>query len=194
MAKRDERPIHAADWDTKFESHGRVAIQLSRRRLWLLSAVGVVCFGGGLAMSFAGSLSTTDRVVGGLVTLMGAAFLVVFIAQLRQKGPAVVVDARGVTARYTWRGDRLVPWPEIRDTGVYRTHGTAMVLLMISPEFETHLLASGRGGRAGRALATANRGLVGGHSISLPSPLKADPDDLALWIERKASEQRAGNI
>lgn len=191
MAKRGGQANHAVDWDAEFQRHGHVAIQLSRRRLWRLSAIGLVFFVIGLAMAFAGS-STSDRVVGGLAALMGAACMVVFSTQLRQNGPAVVVDARGVTAQYAWRGEHLVPWPEILDTSVYRTHGTAMVQLMISPEFEAYWLESNGVGSAGRALAIGNRALVGGPSISLPSPLKADPDELAMWIQIMASEHQAG--
>ena len=118
--------------------------------------------------------------------------MVVFSTQLRQKGSAVVIDGRGVSGQYPWRGEHLVPWPEILDTSVYRIHGTAIVLLMTTPEFEAHWQEINGVGRAGRVLATGNRALVGAPSISLPSPLKADPDELARWIQEMASERQAG--
>jgi len=191
MAKRNGQPNHAKDWNAEFERTGSVSFQLAARRLKRLSAIGVVFLVAGIAMAVAGR-STGDRLVGVLAALMGAGSVVAFSKQLRQKGPAVSVDARGVTAHYTWRGEHLVPWAEIRDTSVYRTHGTAMVLLIISAEFESQWLSNNKAGGAGRALATANRSLVGAPSISLPSPLKLDPDELALWIGEKAEELNGG--
>lgn len=191
MARRDEQSNHPEDWNAELGRTGSVPFQLSTRRLRWVSVGGVVFLLAGIAVAVTGE-STSDRIAGAFAALIGVGSVVACILQLRQKGPAVVVDSRGVTAHYLRHGERLVPWAEILDTGVFRVRGTAMVLLVISSEFESRWLSDHRAGRASRALAVANRRLVGAPSIALPSPLRLDPDELAEWIARKAEERRDG--
>lgn len=184
--RQPKRQYSAEAWEADYQRDGRVDIDLSRRRLRWVMVIGVVFAVVGLSLALAPSSSPTDQIVGWICGVMGVAGVVVVGAQLRQTGSVVIADARGVTVRWAWRGERTVPWSEILDVGVYRVRGTAMVLLYVDAGFEQRWLKDVGSGRAGALLSRLNISFFGAPTISLPTPLDADVDEFADWVGDRA--------
>lgn len=174
------------DFGEMLRRDGRIEIGLRRRRLGCLFVGSVVflvvCLGILVSATSAG-----DRVMGTLAVGLCALCVAVFGVQLRQRGPAVVVDGQGIHATYP-RGDATIPWEAALGAFVYSVRGTHLVTLHVPAEFMATYL-EGRGG-ATRGLAKLQRGMLGGDTISLPAPLDVDHDAFAAWLDAEAARRR----
>lgn len=175
------------EWCAQLARDGRVEVGLRTRRLWGLTAVSLLFVLAGLAMI--GSDSGSDRVAGWVCVLLFGFGLVLFPRQALQRGPAVVVDAQGISAP---RHGTVIPWDAATGTAVFSHRGTDLVQVAADTDFlDRHYESHPVQARA----RSANRLLTGGvESLSLPSPLAVDAEEFARWLGEEIQRRRTSAV
>ncbi|MGZ4436800.1 MAG: hypothetical protein ACXVW6_04130 [Nocardioidaceae bacterium] len=106
------------------------------------------------------------------------------VRTLAWRGPAVVVDDRGLVVAF----DRTpVPWSEIREVRVWSSRQTTNVIIGVSPEHYRAVMS--RKGRLARAFRVYDRVVLGPH-VAVPALIEGSPWELAAWLDRETQARR----
>jgi hypothetical protein len=174
-----------SDWAGTVARGGQVELGLARTRLvgLLLGSLVLVAVGL-LIVRSPGSIA--ERVVGWTDAAFFGLCFVVFVRRLLSRGPRALVDDRGVTLP---RAHLEIPWTSIHGSFVVKVaRGSSLVQLVVDPNFARDWYATRPAWV--RALGRANRAYLRGlETMSLPSPIAAEAELLAEWLDREA-EQR----
>ena len=171
-------------WSDTVARGGQVELRLGRGRLLGLLLMSLAFVAVGLLIALApGSIG--DRVVGWTTVTFFGLCLVVFVRRLLAGGPQALVDGRGVTLP---RARIEIPWKSIQGAFVFKVRGNPMVQVGVDPDFARSWLATRR--PLVRALGRAGRAYLGGvETMSLPSPIAADAEVVAEWLDREAAQR-----
>lgn len=183
-ARRAAAEATISEWAETVARGGQVELGLRRGRLIGLSLMSLAFVAVGLLIALPpGSIG--DRVAGWATVVFFGLCLVVFVRQLLAEGPQALVDNRGVARP---RLQLEIPWTSIHGSFVVKVGRNPMVQVVVDPDFARGWYATRR--PVVRALGRANRAYLRGvEAMSLPSPLAADAELVAEWINREA-EQR----
>lgn len=170
----------SADWDAALAGLGRLEVGFRRGRTVVLAVV-TTLFAMGAVLVTATGEGAADRALG----VFGVAFFglvaVVPLRRLAAGRPAVVVTPTGVgSPGPEWS----VPWEVIHGAFVHRTRGTAVVCLVVDPDWLDRHLADR--GVLTRLRAQGFRRMLGAAVLNLPTPLAVDEEEFAAWLGSKA--------
>ena len=169
-------------WADQLRYHGRTEVPFARRRV-VVNAVGLV-----LLASVALALVTLPERGAKIGGVLGAVFFLgiasLGVRTLAWRGPAVVVDERGLVVAFD---STPVPWSEIREVGVWSSRQTTNVIIGVSPEHYRAVMS--RKGRLARVLRLYDRARLGPH-VAVHALIDGSPWELAAWLDREARARR----
>jgi hypothetical protein len=168
-------------------------VRYGDKRHLVFVLAGVLVFGGLTALGvngFAGFESTTEKVIGGIITgffalgLVFCAFAAVMLPFRRHRLPGVAVDAAGIW----WHRDRrfdLVAWPEVAGVGVsyLQAPGAAVAAGASLGQRKNHALEVFLRGPALPALRT--------WAVTEPPPVPALPADRLRFVLPAGGDRHA---
>lgn len=174
-----------AGWDEHLQGFGKVVFRQKISKMMSAFGIAIVAAVVGLYLGYRSGESDTTTLL--WVAVIAISFLLLVFAwpMLWNRKKTIAVEADGV--RLT--NNVVVPWSEIRDTGVWSYRGSEMVMLKVTDafmrEYQSRLSA------ASKILTRMNSALGGGDTLYLPAMLDADPNDLSEWISLLIQRRQA---
>jgi hypothetical protein len=171
------------DWRTRLTLEGRVEVSVRRWQAVLLGLFGVpmgmVMGGGAVLAGIGGGVSVVVVLVAACGAILGLSGVLLLVRACRP-GPVLVVRRDGLDLpRLALR----VPWPALRAVEVRHTRYNRFVQLRLDPGFRDHWLRHG-------GVGWFTRLRHGGPLLTLPTPLTADADHLAEFVNELAEQAR----
>lgn len=173
------RREHAPDaWSRRLRDHGRVELPIRRWLAALLAGFHLLLGVGGAAGLVLGPDSTFGAVVLGLLAVFGFAMGALMGRVATRAGPALVVDAHGIHLPGL---AVALPWRAVRGVKVVRLRLSPILYVELDRRFKDEML---------RDSPTVWRHVHAlDDTVTLPSPIAADVDDVADWLGREARER-----